>query len=198
MARLNNYIPDTNPFNLAGPPDSFLRKLWEYDPSLVIMASKQGYYYRLGQKGKKLDLPAKIVHDVLKEEADSRMMASYGVVPITTVLATANWDNPLIFEALTLRAPWRQGGADAFEKKVLAQERGDKIEAAKKQDETNTYRAKDAWQYYKKKAGLQTNAFTFKGKSRPATPGTLLRPDGKPVDYRPDVAVNWDKKFMTP
>ncbi len=155
-----NYIPDQNRFNLAGPPDWFRRALWAFDPSLVIVPSRQGFYYRLAQR-RKLTLPIKMTQDLLFRESDTRMLARYGLVPVTTILATVNWANPLIFEELRRRAPWRMGGAARYTALVEAQDRAEEQARQRLVEEPLTERAKDAWQLYRKKIGLQTHGFSL-------------------------------------
>ncbi len=151
---LTNYIPDTNPFQLAGPPQWFLRKLWDYDPSLVIVASRQGHYYRLTQR-RHLDLPEHMTNDMLFKESDTQMLSTYGLVPITTILATANWSNPFIFVELTKRAPWRMGGADKYHDMVEAQDNKEEFDRRLVTTERNHELAKDGWKLYNKKIGLR-------------------------------------------
>lgn len=151
---MKNYIPDLNPFNLAGPPDWWLRKLWDFDSSLVVIPSRQDFVYRLAQR-RKLNLSVKIVNEALFKESDTRMLASYGLIPVTTIIATVRWDNPLMFEELRQRAPWRLGGAEKVNAMLEAQERADDIRRAQRTDEHLTYLGKDAWKYYNKKIGVR-------------------------------------------
>lgn len=186
MATLTNYIEASNPCRLAGPPKWFLRQLWDFDPSLVIIPSKQGFYYRLTQR-RPMQLPENVVNDVLREQADTQMLASYGLVPITTILATANWSNPLFFVELQRRAPWRMGGAKQFESMLDAQERQEQLEKNAKQDEHLTYLSKDAWKYYQMKAGFRSQMWspTTKGKSRAVAQPNPMK------SYTPEVATTW-------
>jgi hypothetical protein len=154
MATPRNFIVDTNPFRMAGPPQWWLRKLYEFDPSLVVLPSRQSFVYRLAQR-RRLNLAAKIVSDIMKEDADMKMMASYGLVPVTTIIATANWDNPLMFVELANRAPWRLGGADKVTSMLDAQEKAEEIRRAEKLDDSLTYLGKDAWRYYNKRIGVR-------------------------------------------
>lgn len=165
-----NYIQDVNKFKLAGPPRWFLAQLWEFDESLVIIPSRQGFYYRLAQR-RKLRLPEHVTNDALWNQSDTQMLASYGLVPVTTILATANWSNPLIFKDLAERAPWRMGGAEKVIRDIEGREQD--IEHAKqaKTDEHLSYLSKDAWKLYRKKIGL--------GRSWNTTP-TAPRPEYKP------------------
>ena len=148
-----NYIPDVNRFKLAGPPTWFLRQLWDFDPSLVIVPSRQGFYYRLSQR-RKLNLSEKIVQEALWNESDTQMLASYNLVPVTTIVATANWGNPYIFVELANRAPWRMGGADAVNRQLDEQDQKDDLDKRVKTDEHLTHLGKDGWQLYRKKIGL--------------------------------------------
>lgn len=148
---MTNYIPGPNPFHLAGPPAFWLRKLWDFDQSLVVLPSVQGFLYRIAQR-RPLDEKAKLVNGI-SLEGDSKLMATYGLIPVTTLLATARWDNPLMWNDLAERAPWRQGGAAAYEAALDAQEREKNIKIAAGINEHNTYLSKDAWKMYQIKTG---------------------------------------------
>lgn len=184
-----NFIPDTNPFRLAGPPVWFLRQLHEFDPSLRIVPSRQGFYYRLAQY-RPLQLSEKIVHDVMKEQADTRMLASYGLVPVTTILATANWGSPLFFLELQKRAPWRMGGAQKFTEMVEGQDRKERLDHAIQQDAMLTDRATDAWKYYQQKAGLRSQLYSPKTPDRRPVSRGLLK-TGRKTAYTPEVQTAW-------
>lgn len=186
-----NWIPDINRFRLAGPPQWFLKRLHEFDNSLVIIPSRMGFYYRLAQR-RKINLAINVINDVMKEEADTAMLARYGLIPVTTILATVNWDNPFLFEELRRRAPWRMGGADEVIKKLETQEKQEEFDKFLKQDEKNDYVARDAWRYYQKKVGTRTNAFHVKTPDRrPIHPG--LRKVSKKEAYKPDVFSTYRK-----
>ena len=172
MASYPNYIVDVNRFSLAGPPQSFLGQLWAFDNSLVIVPSRQGFYYRLAQR-RKLKLPNHIVNEALWNESDTQMLARYSLVPVTTILATANWSNPYIFVELANRAPWRMGGADKVNAMLEAQDAKEELEKRAKTDEHLDYLSKDAWKLYRKKIGLgrswNTTPATTKSGMRPHT-----------------------------
>ena len=189
MSQYSNWIPDTNRFKLAGPPSWFLRQLEEFDASLVIIPSRMGHYYRLAQR-RKMKLAEHVVNDIMKEQADTAMLASYGLVPVTTILATISWSNPFLFEELRRRAPWRQGGADEVIKKLDAQEYQDKVDKFLAQDQVNDYVARDAWRYYNKNLGLRSNVYSPKTPDRrPVHPG--LRKVSKKQAYRPDIQTGY-------
>jgi len=158
-----NYIVDTNPFSLAGPPKYWLRQLWDFDNSLVVLPSRQGFYYRLAQR-RNPNLSADIVNDALFKESDTKMLARYCLVPVTTILATANWSNPYMFEELRRRAPWRMGGAEKVSNELEDQELKDEFDKRMKTDEHLTYLAKDSWNLYKKKIGLQSHMYIPKSR----------------------------------
>lgn len=153
MASPNNYLVDTNRFKLAGPPQWWLRQLWDFDPSLVVVPSRQGFYYRLAQR-RQLQLPEHIVNEALFKESDTQMLATYNLVPVTTILATANWSNPYLFVELGNRAPWRLGGADKVNNELEAREREEKQRLFEKNDDRLTRLSKDAWRLYRTKIGL--------------------------------------------
>lgn len=154
-----NYIPDVNRFSLSGPPKWWLGKLWEFDDSLVVIPSRQGFYYRLAQR-RKLNLANNITNDALFNESDTKMLAGHSLIPVTTILATANWSNPYMFEELRRRAPWRMGGTDKFMKTLEDQEAKEELDKRANEDEYLTYLGKDAWNLYKKKIGLRSNMYS--------------------------------------
>lgn len=154
-----NWIVDQNKFQLAGPPAWWLRQLWDFDSSLVVVPSRQGFYYRLAQK-RKPSLQASIVTEALFRESDTQMLASYCLVPVTTILATANWSNPFLFEELRRRAPWRLGGTDAVVNQLEEREAQAELEKRAQTDEHLTSLGKDGWGLYRKKIGLRTRMWS--------------------------------------
>lgn len=159
-----NWIPDTNRFNLAGPPLWFQKKLFEFDASLVIIPSRQTCIYRLAQR-RKLTLPDKMVNDSLFHESDTRMLAAYSLVPVTSVIPTIEWSDPYIFVELTNRAPWRQGGAEKVLQDMEAQEAKQEIDKQLKVDDHLKSLGKDAWGLYNKKIGTRSHMYIPKKKN---------------------------------
>ena len=158
---LSNYIVDSNPYNLPAPPGWWLQRLLEFDDSLVVLPSRQMNVYRLAQR-RPPDPNIKLVGELMRDGGDTAMMIQHGLIPITTIVATCKWDNPLMWKDLAERAPWRQGGADA----VIQHIEG--IEAAKEQaiaDQTGEQLdslGKDGWNYYNMKRGLRTRMWSPK------------------------------------
>jgi hypothetical protein len=169
-----NFIADTNPFQLAGPPEWFLRQLWDFDSSLVIVPSRQGFYYRLAQR-RKLNLPAKMVNDILFQESDTQMLATYGLVPVTTILSTANWSNPLLFQDLASRAPHRMGGSQKAISLLEGSEAKEDLRKAAQQDEMLHFLAKDGWGMYQKNIGVRSHMYVPRT-ARSAEPSVQLAP----------------------
>jgi hypothetical protein len=140
---------------LAGPPQWWLQRLWHFDASLVVVPSRQTCVYRLAQR-RKLLLPEQLVNDALFKESDTRMLASYSLIPVTTILATANWSDPQLFEELARRAPWRQGGAERVNELLNAQDQQDELDKRMRTDEHLSYLGRDAWRLYGKKIGVRS------------------------------------------
>lgn len=168
---MRNYIEDQNPFKLAGPPPYFLKRLWEFDDGMVIVPSRQGFYYRLALR-RQPNLTTAIVNEALFKESDTQMLASYGLVPVTTILSTANWSNPALFEALRQRSVTLMGGQEYVNKRLEAQDAEDEANLNAKNDEMLTSLGKDAWGLYNKKIGLRTHMWspTVKRKGSGAAP----------------------------
>ena len=150
---MNNYYEGSNPFHLAGPPTHWLQKLWDFDNSLVVVPSVQGFHYRIAQR-RPLDTKAKLVNDI-SLDGDSKVLSALGLVPVTTLLATARWDNPLMWNDLAERAPWRQGGAAAYEAKLDEIEKRKQLDIAAKQDDMTNILARDAYKMYQIKKGTR-------------------------------------------
>lgn len=110
-----------------------------------------------------------MVQDALFEVSDTKMLASHGLVPVTTILATANWSNPFLFDELRRRAPWRMGGAEEVDKKIRDQENKERLDIAAEINDRNTFLSKDAWNYYKMKIGVQSHLYIPKT-SQPPNP----------------------------
>lgn len=161
---MRNWIPDENRFNLAGPPKWWLAHLWSFDDSLVVVPSRQGFYYRLAQR-RKPNLTTSVVNDALFNESDTKMLARYALVPVTTILATANWSNPFLFEELRRRAPWRLGGAKSAIERLEANEAEDELHIRERTDEHLESLGKDAWGLYNKKIGMRTSMWSPRTKS---------------------------------
>lgn len=162
-----NYYPDVNPFKLGGPPAYFLAHLWDFDSSLVIVCSRQGFYYRLAQR-RPVRLSTSVVNEALWQESDTQMLASYGLVPVTTILATANWSNPILFEELRRRAPHRLGGAEAVNAMLDAEDQKAELDARARTDEHLAALSKDAWGLYGKKIGIRSHMWSPTVKHAPA------------------------------
>ena len=184
-----NYIRGENPFGLLGPPGFWLDKLKDFDDSLVVMPSKQAHVYRLCQR-RPHDPRAALVSSLM-QDSDARQMAAYGLVPVTTILADAKWDNPVMWEDLRQRSPHRMGGAQKFEEMILAQERAKQMKDNEVLQQNLTDRAKDAYGYYLMKAGRRQHmwvpkthsASTTLKENRSAT-FRILDAYGKPISSR--------------
>ena len=191
-----NFIEDTNPFRLAGPPSWFQRQLWEFDPSLVIVPSRQGFYYRLAQR-RKIQLADKLAYEALKEQADTSVLMRHGLVPVTTILATVNWSNPAFFWELERRAPWRMGGADKVNAARDAADAKDRAERQAKNDQMIDDLAKDSWKYYALKTGRRTSLFSHKaeGEGIPQNTNTPAIRVSQEQAYKPTIYTSWGGKF---
>ena len=154
-----NYIPDLNRFALAGPPAFWLKQLWSFDSSLVVIPSRQQCIYRLAQR-RVLNLPEKIVNEASFKESDTRMLASYSLIPVTSIIPTANWGNPYLFVELHNRAPWRLGGAKKVNQELEEREELAAMDKRTHTDEHLTYLGKDAWKLYLKKIGLRSHMWS--------------------------------------
>lgn len=161
---MSNWIPDVNRFNLPVPPAFWLRALWEFDSSLVVIPSKQEPLYRLAQR-RKIQLPDHILKDPLFQQSDTQMMAGYGLIPVTSIMPTINWSDPSNFQELARRAPWRMGGSEEVLKKIEEQEARQELDKAATQDDMLHHLGRDAWGLYNKKIGVRSHMYIPRNKA---------------------------------
>jgi hypothetical protein len=186
---MTNYIPDMNKYKLAGPPTWWLRLLNDFDNSLVIVPSRQGFYYRLAQR-RKLNLPAHIVMDALFNESDTKMLARYSLVPVTTILSTAHWSTNM-FHELAARAPWRMGGAEKVMNAIDDQDLHANQDVQKAITENITERAKDGWKLYQSKTGQRRFLDSTKQAAwNRATPGPTPMVDRRSFRQPPESPIS--------
>lgn len=109
---VRNWIRDRNPFGLSKPPEWFLRQLALFDDQLVIVPSRMEYVYRLARRRTLTALVPnqRLQPDLDTSNADFALMATYKLVPVTTILPTATWGES-IFRWLRERDIWAHGGA---------------------------------------------------------------------------------------
>lgn len=155
---MQNYIPDLNKFGLAGPPSWWLKALYAFDSSLVVVPSRQSCIYRLAQR-RTLNLPDHIVNDALFKDSDTRMLASYSLVPVTSIIATAAW-SPFMIQELHNRSVTRQGGAEVVNKRLDGWDQEEEVKRLQQQDALTTHYSKEGWKSYRRKIGLGSTVFT--------------------------------------
>lgn len=162
---MTNYIADVNRYGLETPPTWWLDKLHEFDPGLVVVPSRQQCVYRLCLR-RKLRLPEHIANDVLFNESDTKMLASYSLVPVTSIMAHPNWANPEMFQELERRAPHRNGGAAKVIAAIEAQEAGEDAKRQAVVDDMTTQTAKDGWGMYLKGIGVRSHMYIPKTRNK--------------------------------
>ena len=147
---MRNFIHDRNPFNLPAPPAWWLQQLSDYDSQLVVIPSRQEAIYRLTRRT--WNRPGIAAMAVIHREQDTAMMASYGVVPVTTIVGWGVWGTN-IFNSLRARDIWAHGGAEKFVKL----EEDYEADAERKRKATIRddmwVRSGDAWRSYQARTG---------------------------------------------
>ena len=108
----NNWIGAQNPYNLAEPPDWWLRKLHEADPELRVFPGLTKACYRIGRRTDK----AGLLKPIANESETNRMMKA-GCIPVVSLLPTVTW-NLDFFQWLKDHDTWTYGGGveDSVEK----------------------------------------------------------------------------------
>ena len=155
-----NYIVDRNPFQLSAPPAWWLQQLYDYDSQLVVVPSRQESIYRLARRT--WNRPGIQLMADIHREKDTAMLASYGLVPVTTIIGWGIWGTN-IFNSLRARDIWAHGGAEKFVKlEEDAEAEAERKKKAAIRDDM-WVRSGDAWQSYKQR----TRQSIFSGGANP-------------------------------
>lgn len=93
-------------------------------------------------------------------------MLENGLIPVTTIRSTPNWDNPLMWVDLAERAPWRQGGAQAVIEKIEGNEATAEEQKNAQIEEHIDSLSREGWNYYNMKRGLRTRMYSPKVRNR--------------------------------
>jgi len=139
---VTSYIRDRNRFNLLAPPMWVRRQLAEFDPSLVIIPSREESYHLIAQRRPFGETSHASIKGALVAP-DTAMLQSYGLVrvaPLLSVTGQWNWNGfPQVLLHLAKRAGWKSGltweqmanaadARDASEKAARRIERGDRLD----------------------------------------------------------------------
>lgn len=91
-------------------------------------------------------------------EADTQMLASYGLVPVTTVVRTygATWEIESILAQLRSRDIWAQGGAEKVVDALEASEESERQRIIQNGRADMDHRSRDAYRSYQARTGQRT------------------------------------------
>lgn len=177
------WIADRNPFGLAKPPDYFLQRLLDHDNMLVVLPSRQQPLYRLARR---VQYTAGIgPQAVLNHEADTAMMHTHKVVPVTTIVrfgASNFWDGEAVVQKLKDRDIWAHGGSEKVSELMEAAERLDEERLKAGIRDNLRQRAKDGWNSLQARTGSRNktahdgNIHAHTRRTRP----TMISVAGKP------------------
>lgn len=196
MSKPRNYEPDWNSFRVAPPPDWWLRALFDFDPDIVVLPSRQ----RLGVfwLTRRLKWTAEIVAATkpsipLDNATDAAMFRAHNVESVTDITTPCGYwaiepvlkwlrdrdtwayeDGPL--DAAGLRRALANGGSK-FTKLVEQTElyAEQKINAAVK--ESIYHATGDAWESLQRRKGKRINNAGMPkstDQARPARPGSPI------------------------
>jgi len=179
---LRNWIGDQNRFGLASPPTWWLQRLADFDNQLVIIPSRQEPVYRIARR--RQFSPGIGTLALLDTQRDTAMLASYGLVPVTTMIRYAQrWEIDSLLQKLRDRDTWALSGgpmsgrsaAERAERVVGAIEQQEDALAAKERQRMRDdldYRGKDAWKSYQARTGQRTRLADQPTRKSPA-PGSI-------------------------
>lgn len=177
------WIEDRNPFGLAKPPDWFLQRLLDHDNMLVILPSRQQPLYRLARRVQFTRGIGTLA--VLDPQADTAMMHTHKVVPVTTMVrygATNAWDAEAVIQKLKDRDIWEHGGAEKVTGLMEAVEAADDERKRREIRGNLRQRAKDGWRSLQARTGSRNksahdgNIHAHTRRTRP----TMISVAGKP------------------
>ena len=144
MASPINYIGAQNPFNLAPPPDWWLRKLYERDSELRVFPGLTQACYRVGRRTPR----AALLKPVALESETTRMMRN-GCIPVVSIRPGVTWNDDF-FRGLEQRDTWKYGGSieDSVEKSCDALDRAEQaVEDRKDREQDDELAARGSSAY---------------------------------------------------
>ena len=181
-----NYIADTNRWKLPEPPSWFLKRLYDYDPMLVLIPSRvrpQGVPPRyLLCRRRQHSVGLGDVARLDNKHPDTNMCYGYHVVPIAPLQFNRNVNSfteaacESLIRELKGRDTWRisgghNGDADAIWQKVEADEKAADDKRRKDLKSDFKHRARDAWRSLKARTGQRSKrASDFHGHARKPLP----------------------------
>ena len=125
---MQNFIPDVIGFHLAPPPAWRLRELYEFDPSLVIIPSREQPYLIVAQRR---PFNAKRIEPTLMRP-DEAMLRAHGLIFVTNLVSVTggwNWSAPSsdLRPHLAMRAPHRLGGFEHVDRALNNQDEAERM-----------------------------------------------------------------------
>ena len=186
-----NWITDKNRFGLEKPPAWWLARLFDFDADLVVVPSRQNPWYLLARRAKYSPGIGAIA--VLDRHADTAMLATHKLVPVTTMIRynASTWDIDSILQKLRDRDMWAISGGPASNRSI--EERGEKVgraveahEAAQQKQARRAVqndmwdRSGDAWRSYQARTGQRTKLNAPVGRrNRPSSGSTAQANTGR-------------------
>lgn len=153
-----NWIPDNVRF--PKPPTWFLSRLWEFDSALVVLPSRSRRAYILARRrnlSNRVPLLVKADNELQKRTRgnDADMLAKHNLVFVDVIKGQnmhGTW-SPLIFQDLKDRDIPTQGGAAAYNQKLLIQEKDVKDKKRANWIDDLNHRSKDAYRSLQARTG---------------------------------------------
>jgi len=155
---MRNWLTVPNPFGLQEPPKWWLRAMRTFDDQLVIFPSQKDPVFRLARRSRlsagiePSDVPGVANHP------DTVLMRNHGLVPVTTVVPGAIWDDR-VFTHLAERDTWRMGGPNgsgAIRTLEALDEKAESLTNRKQVDELDQ-RSHDAYDAFKYRTGQRVS-----------------------------------------
>jgi hypothetical protein len=149
-----NTLRCPNPFQIAEPPDWWLREMDLFDPKLVVFPSQKRMTFILARRCTRTK--GESPHDVkgLSQNPDTILMASNRLIKVCEILPGVIWDQR-IFQKLAAHDIERQGGASEVANKLDAMDLKKRETDQRVQEAEVAARASDAYKAYAYKTGAR-------------------------------------------
>lgn len=177
-----NYIADQNRFGLETPPRWWLQGLYDFDSELVVIPSRTEPLLRLCRRT--TNTPGLQHAAVLDRHADTAMMVSHKVVPVTSItVRNRAWDLVGVVQTLKARDIWEAGGAEKAADMLDRRDSDERAQVRERLRDDLGARARDAYRSMMARIGARNKrASDYHGAAR--TPGAaataLLIPESVP------------------
>jgi hypothetical protein len=177
---MRNYLETENPFNLAKPPESFLRDLFAYDDKIVIFPSKKEPVYRFCRRASGNTFWQRFD----RSHPDSAICLTFRLIPLKAILPSPTWGQTLISQIAACDIQRVGGGQAASELLEQQEELEERRQLVSQNDECDA-RSAEAYKGLKAQLGERIHLGTRTRDGAGATKNPLSQRLASKRTYRP-------------